>query len=181
MSEFRRNGKGGGGGDELGIDHHQRLAFTAPENTGVMEAGDVDVGAEFAFAMLGWRRRYAECRDWRGAPHAACWAKVKDIILGTRLLPRSRVLAMASKTYICFADDILLVVSICYDATDDQILILGPVRKGDDRWIPKHSPIGLCIRLNLRDVLNNVWKTDVVRKPVWFKRALEQDVEGPIE
>ena len=120
--------EGGGRADELGIDHHQRLASTAPEDTRVVEARDVDVAAEFAFAVLGWGRRHTECRDWRGAPHATCWTNVKDIILGTRLLPWSRVLAMASKTNVCFAEDILLVVSICNDAADHQILVLGPVR-----------------------------------------------------
>ena len=120
--------EGEGGGDELGIDHHQRLASTAPEDTGVVEAGDVDVAAEFAFAVLGWGRRYTECRDRRDASHAACRANVEDIILRARFLPRSRVLTLAGKTNICFADDILLVVSICNYAADDQVLVLGPVR-----------------------------------------------------
>ena len=171
----------GGGGDELGIDHHQRLASTAPEDTGVVEARNVDVGFEFPFAVLGWGRRYTECRDRRDASHATCWANVMDVVLGTRLFPWSRVLAIANKADICFAEDILLVISIGNDAADDQILIFGPVRQGDDRWIPKYSSIGLCARWNLRNVLNNGWKTNMVGKPVWFQRALEQDVKGWIE
>ena len=115
------------GGDELGIDHHQRLASPAPEYTRVVEARDVDIAAESAFAVLGWGGRYTECGDRCNAPHAACWTNVKDVILGARLLPWSRVLVIANITNVCFAEDILLMVSICKDAADDQILVLGPV------------------------------------------------------
>ncbi len=72
-------------------------------------------------------------------------------------------------------------VTVRDDAANEEVLVLGPVRKGDDGWVPEDAMV--CFRSEgcLRDVLDDVWKADVARVSVGFHGALEEDIKSGIE
>ena len=166
----------------LGIDHHQRFAFAAPKDARIVETGNVHIGAKFAFALL--------CRCWRHAesdrriytPHATRWSYVVKIILCTWYFAIPSIATIAHVTDVGLTEDVLLMVPIRHDSAHDEILVFGPIGKRYDGRIPEDSCIlAHGVRRYFRDVVDDVWKSNMVGISVGPHRTFKQDSEVGIE
>ena len=73
-------------------------------------------------------------------------------------------------------------VPIRHDSAHDQILVLGPIRKGHDGRVPVDSSVlANGVRRYFRDVLDGVRKANMVGISVGPHRTLEQDDEVGIK
>lgn len=72
-------------------------------------------------------------------------------------------------------------VAIRDDTADKEVLVLGPVGKRDDGWVPEDAVVCFRSEGGLRDVLDDVWEADVARVFVGFHGALEEDIKSGIE
>lgn len=146
-----------GGEHELRVDHHQRLALSAPENAWVVEARNINIGSEFPLATLRRCGRDAQSHGARSASHATGRTNMANIIPGTRLFARPRIFRFPDIADICLAQHVLLVVPIRDDSADQQILIFRPIRKRDDGRIPENPIVrSLGVGGDVGYVLDNI-------------------------
>ena len=76
---------------------------------------------------------------------------------------------------VSFAEEIFLVITIREDSANDEVLILGPIWKSNQRRVPEDS--GLGFRRScwyLRDVLDDIRKPRVTRVLVCLEWTCEQ-------
>ena len=163
---------------KLRVDHHQRLALSAPENAWVVEARDIDKGSEFPLATLCRCGRDAQSHRARDASHTTCRANMVNIVRGTRLFARSCIFRSTNIADICLAQHIFLIVPVRSDSAHQQILIFRPIWKGYDSWIPENPIVGaLRIGGNIGYVLDDIWQPDMVSIRVRRYGALEESVQ----
>ena len=73
-------------------------------------------------------------------------------------------------------------VTICDDPADNEVLVLRPVRQGYDSRIPKDSRLRFCRVLRyVRDVLDDVWQSDVLGILIRSDRTAGKDFEVRIQ
>lgn len=83
---------------------------------------------------------------------------------------------------VSFAEDAFLVITIRDDSTNDEVLILGPVWKSNQRRVPEDSE--LRFRRScwyLRDVLDDIRKPSVPRVLVCLDWTCEQRLKNWIK
>lgn len=82
---------------------------------------------------------------------------MSEVILGAWLLAWHCIFAGPNVANIGLTQDVLLVVTVCDDSADDQVLVRGPVRQGNDGRIPEHSGFGLRgAWWDLRNVVDSI-------------------------
>ncbi|ERF69750.1 hypothetical protein EPUS_07576 [Endocarpon pusillum Z07020] len=157
-----------------GIDHDKRFAFAAPENSWVVEPGDVRKCGPGSLASLSGSGRYGDYSRWGRAAQTSCCSEYGQVIRGAVFFSWSAALASVTGVAgVGFAEEALLVKAFGDDTTNEQVLVRRPRREGDDCGIECLLIAGFVAGRQLRDALDDVWQPDVICVRVWLASALQ--------
>lgn len=104
------------------------------------------------------------------------------VIRRTWQLPFAGILSGANVTDVGFADEVFLVHPQCHHSANDKVLVLRPIWKCNNGWVPKDTGFtSMCTRWDLRHVLDNIREPNVIGELVCRYGAFPQHLQVRIQ